>query len=85
VAGLLNKEAVVKAVASFVENAAEAQKKKPGVVKLSIVLGSIFSAVVFVGIAIRGARHVITGEEATAGLLGTLIGYWFGQHQSKAS
>jgi hypothetical protein len=41
--------------------------------KLSMVLGILFSSVIFVGAAILGAKKIISGEAAT-GRLGTLIG-----------
>ena len=82
VAGLLNKETVAKAISNLVDAAADAQKKKPSTIKLSMILGILFSSGIFIGVALLGAKKIISGE-ATAGLLGTLIGYWFGQHQNK--
>jgi hypothetical protein len=78
----LNKEQVANAVAQFIEAAAATQKKKPGTIKLSMILGILFSSGIFVGVAILGAKKIISGE-ATTGLIGTLIGYWFGQHHTK--
>lgn len=46
----------------------------------SLWLGYFFALTVFAGIGILAWLKVLTGE-VTAGLLGSVIGYWFGVRQ----
>ena len=46
-------------------------------------LGFLFGITIFGGIAVLAWFKVID-EKVSAGLLGTLIGYWFGQRKGKS-
>jgi hypothetical protein len=81
-AGFVNKPEFVEAVSKYVKSAAENLSARPTLTKISIRYGLAFSAMVFVGIALLGWLKVLP-PDATAGLLGTLIGYWYGQRQTK--
>jgi hypothetical protein len=45
-------------------------------------VGTCFSALIFVGIGVMGYLKVIPAD-GTMGLLGALIGYWYGQRQKQ--
>lgn len=62
-------------------NAFLKNKPKETALKLhSLWLGYFFALALFVGIGVLAWLKVLTGE-VTAGLLGSVIGYWFGFRQ----
>ena len=73
---------VVKSVADWISAAAKNKACEPSLARHSLYLGYFFGCVIFFGIGALGWEHVISGE-ATTGLLGSLVGYWFGQRQRK--
>jgi hypothetical protein len=77
----LNQPDVTKSIAALINAAAAKKAAEPGIVKTSMILGLIFSFLIFVGIAVLAWFKVLSGE-ATTGLLGALIGYWFGRQQT---
>jgi len=81
-ASLLNEKGVVQSISRFIDASAAHLEKRAGIIKTSMVVGVVFSAMVFLVIAALGWHKVIS-PEATTGLLGALIGYWFGQREGK--
>jgi hypothetical protein len=81
-ADILANPEVTKAVNTAVEAWAKTQ---PDAMKLkfrSLHLGIAFSCLVLLVIATLGYLGVLT-KEVTGTLLGALLGYWYGRHQSK--
>jgi uncharacterized membrane protein YgcG len=81
VANVLEKEKVVEAVGNWVNSHSEDIKKKPSVQLFNYGFSLIFSLVIFGGICVM-AWYDKLPKEATATLLGSLIGYWFGRSQA---
>ena len=71
---------VAKAIADWITAAARNTSSKPSLGKTALWLGLTFSLLIFLGVGLLGWFKVLSAE-ATAGLLGSLIGYWFGQRQ----
>jgi hypothetical protein len=74
-----NKE-IAKSAAEWISAKAKTVPREPGIVKLSLWLGFLFGLAIFVGICVLAYLQVLD-QRVVAGLLGTLIGYWFGQRQ----
>jgi hypothetical protein len=81
IGGLLNQPDVAKSIAGLINAVATKKTAEPTIIKTSMVLGLIFSFLIFVGIGVLAWFKIISGE-ATTGLLGALVGYWFGQKQA---
>jgi hypothetical protein len=81
IGGLINQPDVTKSIAGLINAAAAKKTAEPTIIKTSMILGLIFSFLIFLGIGVLGWFKIISGE-ATTGLLGALIGYWFGQKQA---
>lgn len=81
-AGLVNSPEFVKSASGFLDALAKNKLEQPKLAKHAFVWGLVFSALVFAGIAVLGWLKVI-GAEATTGLLGALIGYWYGRESRK--
>lgn len=77
VSDLIKDQKVIAAVSSWIDALAKNKTSEPCLTKLSIWLGFSFGITIFVGIGLLGWKQVIPAE-ATTGLLGALIGYWFG-------
>jgi hypothetical protein len=76
-----NNPEIVKTIQSAVTGWTQRQ---PGELKLrfrALHLAYAFCAIVFLGIGLLAWFKVLSGE-VTASLLGSLIGYWFGQRQA---
>jgi|HubBroStandDraft_2_1064218.scaffolds.fasta_scaffold26053_5 hypothetical protein len=81
IGNLLNQPEIAKSIGGFINAVAAKKAEEPAIVKTSMVLGLIFSFLIFVGIGVLAWFKIISGE-ATTGLLGALVGYWFGQRQA---
>lgn len=81
VAKLLNEPGIAKSIAEVISTAAKNKSLQPNLAKTSWGLGLLFSLLVFVGIGLLGWLKVI-GPEATTGLIGALVGYWYGREKS---
>jgi len=84
---LANDPTVAKSVADFIGRAsnlmtavAECRSAQPKIAIQSLRLSLGFGLLIFIGIGFLGYLKIVSGE-ATTGLLGTLIGYWYGQRQ----
>lgn len=82
IANVIEKEKVVDAVANWVNAHANIKPKEHSLRWSAFVIGQVFGLVVFAGILLAG-WHKIIGAEATTGLLGALIGYWYGQREKQ--
>lgn len=80
VAGLLNKPEIAKGISEYLNATAKNKSAEPGFATWSLILNLAFSGLIFAGIVILGWYKVISGE-ATTGLLGALIGYWYGRER----
>jgi hypothetical protein len=80
---LIGTKDVAKSVAEWISAQAKSIPHQPGIQKLSIWLGFLFGLAIFGGIGFL-AWHKVINEQVAAGLLGTLIGYWFGQQKGKS-
>ncbi len=81
-ANVIEKDKIVDAVANWVNAHANIKPEEHRKRWSAFVIGQVFGLVIFVGILFAGSRHVI-GPEATTGLLGALIGYWYGQREKQ--
>jgi hypothetical protein len=81
VGGVINQPDVTKSIATLITAFASHKTAEPKIIKISMILGLVFSFLIFLGIAVLSWFKVLSGE-ATTGLLGALIGYWFGQRQA---
>ena len=81
-AGLINKPEVAKSISDFLSALAKNKSEEPKLAKHTFGWGLAFSAFVFAGIGLLGWFKVI-GAEATTGLLGALIGYWYGRESKR--
>lgn len=81
-ADLMNKPEVAKSISDVLSAYAKTKLEEPETVKHHVRFGLVFNAFVFAGIAVLGWFKVI-GAEATTGLLGALIGYWYGRESRK--
>ena len=82
IANVIEKDKVVDAVANWLNAHATNKPIEQRLHWRAFVIGQLFGIVVFAGILFAGWRHVI-GTEATTGLLGSLIGYWYGQREKQ--
>jgi hypothetical protein len=69
---------VAKSASEWISAKAKTVPQEPGIVKLSLWLGFTFGIVIFAGICALAYLNVLD-QRVVAGLLGSLIGYWFGQ------
>jgi len=79
-AKLLNEPGIAKSVAEFIAALAKNKSLEPRFIQTSYGIGLLFGLLVFFGIGLLGWLKVI-GPEATTGLLGALIGYWYGREK----
>jgi len=77
-ADLLRRQEFVDAANKWVDASVKSKPAEILFKRLSLWLAYGFASLVFVGIAVLAWLRVINSE-VTAGLLGSLIGYWFGQ------
>jgi hypothetical protein len=82
IADLLNKQEIADSLAQVLRAVAKNKSEEPHVAKFTFVVGMAFSAIVFAGVCILGWFKIISAEAVT-GLLGALIGYWYGREQSR--
>ncbi|HET8924129.1 MAG TPA: hypothetical protein VFN26_14165 [Candidatus Acidoferrum sp.] len=82
VANVIEKEKVVDAVANWVNAHANNKPKEHRLRWGVFILGQVFGLVIFAGILFAG-WHKVIGPEATTGLLGALVGYWYGQREKQ--
>lgn len=89
-ADLLRSEQVSNAVKTWVDSAAEDKKSrlvaeaedkkaKLAHARFEMWISAWVGLIVFGVIALLGWKRILSGE-VTAGLLGSLIGYWYGRH-----
>lgn len=82
IATVLEDQKVIGAIGNWVNAHAV---NKPHENKLrwgTLIMGQIFGLVIFVGVLIAGWQKIIS-TEATTGLLGALVGYWYGQREKQ--
>lgn len=79
---ILKNPEVKKAINKAVDTWASMQPEEMKLKFRALHIGVLFSAFIFAGIGYLGWLGVIS-KEVTAGLLGTLIGYWYGQKTTK--
>jgi hypothetical protein len=83
VADLLRNEKVADAIKSWIESAKDHKGAELKHARFMAILSGVVGLVVLSIIALLGWKQVLSGE-VTAGLLGSLIGYWYGRHQAVA-
>jgi hypothetical protein len=84
---LANDPGVSKAVSEVIQHcskliiaAADRKASQPKAALRSMIFSLGFGILIFVGIGVMGYLKIMNGE-ATTGLLGILIGYWYGKQQ----
>ena len=78
---VLNQPNVTTSIAALINSLASHKAQQAKIVKTSMLLGMILCCIIFFGISVLAWFKVLSGE-ATTGLLGALIGYWFGHRES---
>ena len=81
-AKFLQEPGITKAFGEIITAVAANKAKEPGHAKTTYGLGLLFGLLIFAGIGLLGGLKVI-GPEATTGLLGSLIGYWYGRETNR--
>lgn len=81
---LLNEPGIAKSIADLITATAKNKSQQPNLFKTSYGFGLLFGLLIFIGIGVLGWLKVI-GAEATTGLLGALIGYWYGREKGGSS
>ena len=79
---ILKNPDIVKAINKAVNTWASMQPEAMKFNFRALHLAYLFSAFIFIGVGYLAMLGVIS-KEVTAGLLGTLIGYWYGQKTTK--
>jgi hypothetical protein len=82
VADLLRTKEVAEAIKKWVEAASISKAGEYPHARLQAWLSFAFGLVIFLLIGLLGWLKVLSGE-VTAGLLGSLIGYWYGRQKSQ--
>jgi hypothetical protein len=82
ISDLIGTKDMAKALGEWISAHAKAIPHQPGIQKLQTWLGFIFGLAIFSGIGFL-AWHKVINDQVAAGLLGTLIGYWFGHQKGK--
>jgi hypothetical protein len=77
---LANNDKAVEAMAALLGSIAAKPSIENEFRKRTHIIGTCFSALIFVGVGVMGYLKVIPAD-GTMGLLGALIGYWYGQRQ----
>jgi hypothetical protein len=80
IADLLRTKEVAEAVKTWVNAAAKSKQDQYPHAVLQAWLAFAFGLSIFLVIAALGWLRVLNGE-VTAGLLGSLVGYWYGRHK----
>ncbi|HWY05316.1 MAG TPA: hypothetical protein VNY24_00545 [Candidatus Acidoferrales bacterium] len=81
IADLLRTKEVAEAVKKWVEATAQSKAGEYPHARLQAWLAFAFGMVIFLTIAVLAWLKVLSGE-VTAGLLGSLLGYWYGRQKS---
>ena len=81
-ANTLEHEKVVEAITRWINSKVDKSSADSEFRRRSHYVGTCFSALIFVGIGVMGYLKVIPAD-GTMGLLGALIGYWYGQRQKQ--
>src|SRR5260370_34393100 len=81
VADLLRTKEVAEAIKKWVDAAAQSKAGQYPHAILQAWLSFAFGLVIFLTIGFLGWLRVLSGE-VTAGLLGSLVGYWYGRHKA---
>ena len=82
VANNLERDKIVEAIAGWIYSKTQMPAANDEFRRRSFYIGTAFSALVFIGVGIMGYLKVIPAD-GTMGLLGALIGYWYGQRQKQ--
>lgn len=82
VANLIERDKIVDSIGNWVDAHAKAKPDEVKFRQRMLLWGYVFSLLIFGGILLAGWRKII-GPEATTGLLGALIGYWYGQYSQR--
>jgi hypothetical protein len=80
VAQNLQHEKIVEAIAGWIYSKTREPDSDDKFRRRSFYVGTCFSALIFVGVGVMGYLKVIPAD-GTMGLLGALIGYWYGKAQ----
>jgi hypothetical protein len=75
---LLGNQEVMSSISQWISKNAEIIPTRTKMTRLSVWLGFVFGLAIFAGIAGLGYLKILN-EQSMSGLLGTLIGFWFGQ------
>lgn len=80
IADMLRTKEVAEAIKKWVGAAADARAGQYPHARLQAWLSFAFGLAIFLTIGLLGWLKVLSGE-VTAGLLGSLVGYWYGRHK----
>ena len=82
IANLIQKEKLVEALSRWMESIPEGARKEERLRKHTAYVNMFFGLGIFSGICFLGYVKVLPSD-ATTGLLGALIGYWYGNQRSR--